>query len=382
MHEAVELLNWDFENGDDGNWTVTGTGSIFYNPGVAYQGDWFLDVHAQKSFFGPINERTIAEYLTLDLAGVIGHRFWVEFRWNAIAASGGECELSVKFDPGDGVYQSLAVMDYSDWTPSSYNFFKSPEIEIVGAVGRLRLDVNFRTTDGFERFYIDNVEPWAIDRRVLAVPTGPLDKVTICNVALSLIGVKKRITSMTESTVEAESCDLHFDMTLRNALSRIDWAFARKREALVTLAGTPPAEWRYQYALPSDVVRPIRIVDPQEAASYYEHLFLVQNVDGDYVIPFTIETIGGIKVLYTDMENACLAFIYLNEDTSIYPQTFSEYLAHAIAAGISMPLTADRGLRTSMRLEADRTLQEAIADNFNSEDEKPYAVSEHERSRW
>jgi hypothetical protein len=375
---AITLLNWDFENGDDGNWTLQDLASIVNFPALAYQGDQYLWLWSNKSAFGPVDKRSIAEN-TMTL--VVGQKIWIDFRWNAIDAPGGECDLKVNIDPGDGVYQEVANLDYSLWTPGGYNYFKTAEIDIVGTAGRVRFASTKRTTNGSESFYIDNVQPWSKEEE-FDVPTGPLDQVTICNVALSLIGVSKQITSITEDTTEATACNLHYDLALSNILEEANWPFAIKRANLALYAGTAPNDWGYQYAYPSDCVRPMLIVDPQQALTYYEFLLWVQNIEGRYLIPFKVESIGGDKVIYSDMENACLAYVFLNTDTAKYPQAFSNALAWQLASMIAMSVTGDRAVKFDAEAGAKRALDKAVAHAFNSEQEKPEPLSEFERARW
>ena len=376
---VVTLLNWDFENGPDGSWTMTGLGGETNAPAFAHQGGWFFYVRSTKATTpSPINKNTTGEN-TMTLT--VGEKLWMEFYWSASEAPGGECDLEVWLDPGSGTYEQVADLDHSLWSGIGYDFFRTAELDIVGTAGRVKFNSTKRTTTGSENFYVDTVQPWS-RLEEFDVPTGPLDQVTICNVALSLIGVSKQITSITEDTTEGTACNLHYDLALSNVLEEASWPFAIKRADLALVAGTAPTDWGYQYAYPSDCVRPMLIVDPQQALTYYEFLLWVQNTEGRYLIPFKIETIAGDKVIYSDMENACLAYVFLNTDTAKYPQAFSNALAWQLASMIAMSVTGDRATKFDAEAGAVKALNKAVAHSFNSEQEQPEPLSEFERARW
>ena len=65
----------------------------------------------------------------------------------------------------------------------------------------------------------------------------PITQVQICNMALTHIGIKQLISSITDDNEEANMCDLYWDTALQNALNEGDWAFARQRVDLVEAAG-------------------------------------------------------------------------------------------------------------------------------------------------
>ena len=77
-----------------------------------------------------------------------------------------------------------------------------------------------------------------------------LSKVRIANFALSKLGRKSNIESLTEDSAEAGEVNLWYDFCLDMALASYDWSFARKRVALATHSSTVPTEWAYAYQYP------------------------------------------------------------------------------------------------------------------------------------
>ena len=69
-----------------------------------------------------------------------------------------------------------------------------------------------------------------------------MDQVTVCNRALSVIGTRSTIASLTESSIEAQACNLHFEPACRALLRLAPWSFARYQAnlALIAAAGDTP----------------------------------------------------------------------------------------------------------------------------------------------
>ncbi len=69
-----------------------------------------------------------------------------------------------------------------------------------------------------------------------------MDQVTVCNRALSVIGTRSTIASMTEQSTEAIACNLHFESACRALLRLAPWSFARYQTnlALIAAAGGTP----------------------------------------------------------------------------------------------------------------------------------------------
>jgi len=105
--------------------------------------------------------------------------------------------------------------------------------------------------------------------------------VKICNMALSNIGAKSTIESITENTPEAKRCNLWYDFSRLQTLEIFDWNFAQKRLTLALHSDVAPdGVWTFRYQYPSDGA----------------NIRFLQNPAGETAdaIPFTIELSVGL----------------------------------------------------------------------------------------
>lgn len=185
-------------------------------------------------------------------------------------------------------------------------------------------------------------------------------QVQICNMALTHIGIKQLISAISEDNEEANMLDLFWDTALANALYEGDWGFARRRADLVLHAGTAPDPWQYQYVMPADAVRVLRIDDKRATRL------------PDDRIPFTRETDdSGNNLIYTDMVDAAVIYTYLETDTSEFSPPFVLYLSYVLASLIAAPLTGDDDLQERMEKRAAYELEKSLAKDLRGEQEHP-----------
>jgi hypothetical protein len=125
-------------------------------------------------------------------------------------------------------------------------------------------------------------------------------KVEICNRALSAIGVKQRISSLTEDTEAARKCSLIIDDVIDETLRAYNWNCATARAALSMSADTPTFGYSYKYPLPAGpdppyCLRVISIEDEDESSDY--------KIEGR----FLLSDEATVKILYikrvTDMND-------------------------------------------------------------------------------
>jgi hypothetical protein len=77
--------------------------------------------------------------------------------------------------------------------------------------------------------------------------------VSLCNEALRLLG-DSAITSFTEGTDLAETCNRLYPTTLNALLAGHPWRFTMAKAQLSQLADPPLTEWRHAFALPPDML--------------------------------------------------------------------------------------------------------------------------------
>lgn len=180
-------------------------------------------------------------------------------------------------------------------------------------------------------------------------------EVQIAKMALSHIGDRYDITSLTEATPEAEQVNLVFD-NARDALVReYPWTWSLRYYTPAALVGTPPAQWTYMYAYPSDALRVWRIVnplDPQQNRLPPLEFRVARNNDD-------------VKVLLTEESEP--EFEYSKQVTNSFEwdSLFDVALSWRIASMIAMPITGDSGIRDMIRREAELQIGRAQQEDGN-----------------
>lgn len=172
--------------------------------------------------------------------------------------------------------------------------------------------------------------------------------VGICNEALSHFNAS-HISTLDEATNEAIECK-RFYATERDALlSQSTWHFARKRLTLAMLAEEPNDEWGFEYAMPSDCLKALRVGPPFDERIAPE--------------PFLI---FGSSV-FCNIGTAEMVYVARVEDPSRFPPLFAKALSYRIAASIIMPIAKDENKRRLIEALAQDWVSRAIADDLNSD---------------
>jgi hypothetical protein len=145
--------------------------------------------------------------------------------------------------------------------------------------------------------------------------------VSICSDALILLGAKP-ISSFTDGTDEANTCDRLYPDVRNMTLMMYPWSFAYKKMKLARLITTPTNEWEYEFQLPGDRLGNPRAVFPSE------------NVGAR---PFTAWEINGDK-LYTNELTIVIDYPYQTQEFAM-PSYFVQLLKYMMAWHLAMPIT-------------------------------------------
>lgn len=185
-------------------------------------------------------------------------------------------------------------------------------------------------------------------------------KNSICNLALSNIGISQFVTTIaTEQSNEAVVCRQWYDICVEAALRDFDWNFARKRQTLALLTQDPPeGEWDFVYALPAECLAARRLAVPGN-----------RNPTRAQRIPFEI-AIGmdsdvDTEVLYTDLEDAVLIYTRRIVDPTLFDAQFVVALSYFLAAHIAMPLSVAPKLADQAQVYYQRSKSSARKSDFN-----------------
>jgi hypothetical protein len=148
-------------------------------------------------------------------------------------------------------------------------------------------------------------------------------EVQICNLALSHLGNRGRIASIspTDGSAESDYCASFFSLVRNELLEAADWNFARKRVALALVASVSDA-WAYSYALPSDCMVPRRILT--DGATSKENDSAAFAIEG--------------LALLTDKQNAVLVYTRPIVDAGLFSPSFVTAMSYLLASYLAGPI--------------------------------------------
>jgi len=159
--------------------------------------------------------------------------------------------------------------------------------------------------------------------------------IDICRLALSRIGVRQPIDSLTEDTPEAQACNIHFSFARQVALSSAPWTFATRRATLAQLVDVTRDGWGYAYAVPNDLLVPRSIWDglrvPMQGASIAFSVELNDAADG--------------RILLVDVASPILIYTADITTDGLFPPLFADALAWLLAAELSVTLSGKSDFR-------------------------------------
>lgn len=159
-------------------------------------------------------------------------------------------------------------------------------------------------------------------------------EVQICNNALIKLG-GNTIISLSDDTKVGRLCNKMYTIVRDDLLRAHIWNFALVRVTLARLATTPAFDYDFEYQLPSDCLRVIRIDDSR----------------GEY-------RIEGRKLL-TDENTIKLLYIKRVTDTSQFDSSFDNVLALKLASELAYSITNSVSLTKAIKEEFDREFRRA-----------------------
>lgn len=138
----------------------------------------------------------------------------------------------------------------------------------------------------------------------------------ICNSALHKIGQVVKITTLTDGTPAANVLQDQYAETRDRLLRAHKWNFATARRQLSQLSSTPISEYDYEYSLPADCIRVVRVTDNES---------MLGRID------YRIE---GRKIL-TSAQTVYITYIKRETDPNQMPVDFREALAAELAVEVA-----------------------------------------------
>lgn len=197
-------------------------------------------------------------------------------------------------------------------------------------------------------------------------------KVSICNLALSHIGIAKEIQDFdADKSQEAAACRRFYDICLEETLRDLYWPFATKFAALAVVEEDPTSEWAFSYRYPSDCLYIRRFLSGS------------RNDSRQTRVPYKLGQDDEGTLIYTDVEDAEIEYVKNETDTSKYPIDFAMALSYKLAGLIAPRITAGdpfklKDMATKMYIFH---IQKAAANAMNEEQAEEDVEAEHIRAR-
>lgn len=253
-------------------------------------------------------------------------------------------------------------------------------------------------------------------------------QVDICNRALSVIGTRSTIASMTEGTDEADACTIHFEGACKALLRLAPWSFARAtvQGALIAAApgtlenpggtvplplipvgpanpsgSTPPmiVSWQYEYAWPQGCIRlrQVRYPTDQPGSSggvaplwpgVNMNTFLpdMASMSLENHVPYQIsldkDASGNwIKVVLSNIENAVFIYTALIDNPDLWDDEFSEAFVFMLASHLVGALIGDKQMDKELYAKAQAMAIAARAVDANEQPLSPNHTPDWIRAR-
>ena len=177
-------------------------------------------------------------------------------------------------------------------------------------------------------------------------------KINICNKALSLLGITRFISALTEFSEEAKICNLFYADSVRKCLCMYDWKFARVDRALqlveVDEAYKLP-NYSYYYVYPFDCLK--------------ERLLHSEGVEKGQEIKYLCIPEQNLKVIMSNEADLWLRYTVDLQDETQFPPLFENLVYKQLALDMTSSLRLDMPTYQRVEIEASR----AIADAKNGE---------------
>ena len=210
-----------------------------------------------------------------------------------------------------------------------------------------------------------------------------ISETKIANMALSHIGHRSTIESLSEASEGAKQCDLWYHYSRIQALAVHNWSFARTRKALTTHADDPPAGvWGFRYQYPDNCLAVRHLENPAGVAVLTNQDRRALETLGD-AIPFEVELnlAGNQKTILTNLQDARAIFTFDQAEANLFSPFFVEMLSHLLAHHIAFSLTSKRSIASAELAKYQSLVLAAPATDANEAVAEPPREAEVIRGR-
>lgn len=211
--------------------------------------------------------------------------------------------------------------------------------------------------------------------------------VELSNIALSNIGADNLVSAIDppDGSVEAGYCATFYPIARTVALEAAKPAFAKTRATLAQVTNVS-TQWLYAYALPSDCIKPLRVLQETQLAS-----LLIRDDDGlPFLSNMLLEEAGSTHfevegaVLRTNEPDAVLVYIFDQSDTTKWTPMFADAVAALLSGYLAGPIIKGRegaNIGVEWKQQGFRMLAAAAASVANHSDEPAEHIPDHIRAR-
>lgn len=187
--------------------------------------------------------------------------------------------------------------------------------------------------------------------------------IDICNQALSPVR-RGSINSLTEGSIQAQQCALHYESCRDELLEKFPWGFAKTVSALNLLSTIDPFKWTYAWQYPATCKRIWRLRRDWEdtnspndsgASSFLSRTGfdpdrprLPQEIPVEYEIQR--DAASGQKIIVTYESDLYIEYNALVTDPNQFTALFRRGLAHLLTSRIAIPVA---GYKDGSGMEKD-----------------------------
>lgn len=217
--------------------------------------------------------------------------------------------------------------------------------------------------------------------------------VDVCNVALSHIGARAQISAISppDGSVEAGYCARFYPLARREALESSNFSFGKTRAVLAEVTNDSDI-YDYAYALPSDCIRPLRVLQLQyvdESTWLWPSGAYVSDYDWRrFEDAFTERGSADFEVedgvLRTNEPEAVLLYKRDVTDTTKFSPLFTRGLGMLLAGYLAGPIIKGMdGARVGAQWSEQgfKMLAKAAASDANGSNERSSHTPEHIAAR-
>lgn len=172
--------------------------------------------------------------------------------------------------------------------------------------------------------------------------------VAIANLALSHLGDDATVVNLDppEGSAQAEQAALFYPIARDALIEMYPWNFALRRSTLALLDEEPVSQWRYGYALPSNVLGVFAVAGAEDTddlvGTAYGPLTAINGVND-----FEIEGLeDGTRVLYTNVADARIRYTVAVTIPSFFPPLFTLAMSYFLASFLAGPVLKGETGRT------------------------------------